>query len=226
VTGPAGDESLEVAVRRRQADVRRRIETAGGDPEEITVVAVTKGFGVDVLRAALRAGLVDLGENFAQELITKAAALDAEDVRPRFHFVGQLQRNKVRKLAPLVHLYQTVDRAPLGREIAARAPGAAVLVQINLTDDPERGGCPPGETPRLVEELVGLELDVRGLMAVAPLGPPDVARAGFRHVRELADRLGLAERSYGMTADLEVAVAEGATIVRLGTALFGERPSR
>jgi pyridoxal phosphate enzyme (YggS family) len=226
VTASAGDESLEAAIRRRHASVRRRIEAAGGDPEAITLVAVTKGFGVDVLRAALRAGLVDLGENFAQELTTKAAALDAEGVRPRFHFVGQLQRNKVRKLAPLVHLYQTVDRVSLGREIVARAPGAAVLVQVNLTDDPERGGCPPPETPTLVEELAGLGLDVRGLMTVAPLGPPEVARDGFRRVRDLADRLGLAERSYGMTADLEAAVAEGATMVRIGTALFGDRPAR
>jgi pyridoxal phosphate enzyme (YggS family) len=224
----SGDEPLEAAIRRRHASVRRRIEAAGGDPEAITMVAVTKGFGVEVLRAALRAGLVDLGENFAQELTTKAAdlELDLDDVRPRFHFVGQLQRNKVRKLAPLVHLYQTVDRVALGREIAARAPGAAVLVQVNLTDDPERGGCPPPEAPTLVEELTGLGLDVRGLMAVAPFGPPEVARDGFRRVRGLADGLGLAERSYGMTADLEVAVAEGATMVRIGTALFGDRPAR
>jgi PLP dependent protein len=229
----AGDPAeLEAAIRRRHAAIRGRIEAAGGDLDAITVVAVTKGFGIDVLRAALAVGLVDIGENFAQELVGKAEALaaeaeaDAARARPRYHFVGQLQRNKVRRLAPIVHLFQTVDRPALGREIAVRAPGGRVLVQVNLTDDPGRGGCSPADAPALVDELRRLDLDVRGLMAVAPLGPLDAARRGFRLVRDLADRLELAERSYGMTADLEAAVAEGATMVRLGTALFGDRPGR
>jgi pyridoxal phosphate enzyme (YggS family) len=213
------------AVADRLAAVRRRIVAAGGDVDRVTVVAVTKGFGPEAVRAALGAGIHDIGENFAQELVAKARALGAEAAAARFHFVGQLQRNKVRLVAPLVSLYQSVDRARLGREIAARAPGARVLVQVNLTDDPARGGCPPADVPALVTELGDAGLDVLGLMAVAPIGPAETARAGFATVRELAERLGLPERSYGMTDDLEAAVAEATTMVRLGTALFGPRPS-
>jgi PLP dependent protein len=212
------------AVAGRLAAVRQRIEAAGGEVDRITVVAVTKGFGVEAVRAALGAGLHDIGENYAQELVAKAEALGDEAAGARFHFVGQLQRNKVRLVAPLVTLYQSVDRARLGREIVARAPGAAVLVQVNLTDDPARGGFPHADVPALVTELGDGGLDVRGLMAVAPIGPLEAARAGFATVRALADRLGLPERSYGMTDDLEAAVAEGTTMVRLGTALFGPRP--
>ncbi|MGH9119014.1 MAG: YggS family pyridoxal phosphate-dependent enzyme [Acidimicrobiales bacterium] len=204
--------------------VRGRIVAAGGDPDRVRVVAVTKGFGVDAVRAAVAAGLVDVGENYAKELVVKAQAV-ADPTSVTIHFVGQLQRNKVRVVAPYVDLYQSVDRVRLGVEIAGRDAGAAVLVQVNLTDDPARGGCLPGDVPRLVAELgpAGLGLDVRGLMAVAPIGSPDLAHRAFRSVRDLADRLGLPERSYGMSHDLEAAVAEGATMIRLGTALFGPR---
>jgi pyridoxal phosphate enzyme (YggS family) len=219
------DRSAE-AVADRLAAVRRRIEAAGGDVERIRVVAVTKGFDADAVRAAVDAGVTDIGENYAQELVAKAEELGEDASRVRFHFVGQLQRNKVRQVAPLVAVYQSVDRAALGREIANRAPGASVLVQVNLTDDPGRGGRPPAEVPGLVDELRAAGLDVCGLMAVAPIGPAATARAAFASVRSLADRLELPERSYGMTDDLEAAVEEGSTMVRLGTALFGPRPRR
>jgi PLP dependent protein len=209
--------------------VRHRIAELGRDPDGIHIVAVTKGFGIDAIRAAVAAGLIDIGENRANELVAKAVELHerggtAERV-VRFHFVGQLQRNKVRAVAPYVALFQSVDRPALGAEIARRAPGAAVLVQVNLTDDPHRGGAAPGEVTQLVAELRELDLRVRGLMAVAAIGPPEVAAAGFRRVRALADELELGERSYGMTDDWEVAVTEGATMLRLGTALFGPRPA-
>jgi pyridoxal phosphate enzyme (YggS family) len=213
-------------VRRRVDEVRDRIVAAGGDPEAITLVAVTKGFGATAVQAALAAGLTEVGENYAQELAAKAETLAAAGVSlPSWHFVGQLQRNKVRSIVPLVALWQTVDRPELGREIARRASGARVLVQVNLTDDPRRGGCRPSAASGLVRELGDLGLDVRGLMAVGPAGPSDQARPGFRLVRELADRLSLDECSIGMTDDLEVAVQEGSTMVRVGTALFGPRPA-
>jgi pyridoxal phosphate enzyme (YggS family) len=203
--------------------VRNRIADAGGDPAAIRLVAVTKGHGPEAVTAALAAGLDDIGENYAQELVAKAGALDAVDARLRWHFIGQLQRNKVRQVAHLVHLWQTVDRLRVGEEIAKRVPGAAVLVEVNLSDDPERGGTRPGLAPGLVDGLRDLGLDVRGLMAVGRTGAPDEVRAGFRAVRELADALDLAERSMGMTGDLESAVQEGTTMVRVGTALFGPR---
>jgi len=208
-------------IRANAERVRNRIADAGGDPAAIRLVAVTKGHTADTIRAALEAGLSDFGENYAQELIAKSAAIEVD---VRWHFIGQLQRNKVRTVAPLVALWQSVDRLRLGAEIARQQPGASVLVQVNLTDDPGRGGTKPGLAAGLVEGLRDLGLDVRGLMAVAPAGGEAVAREGFRVVRDLADRMSLAERSIGMSEDLEAAVEEGTTMVRVGTALFGPRP--
>jgi uncharacterized pyridoxal phosphate-containing UPF0001 family protein len=125
-----------------------------------------------------------------------------------------------------VHLWQSVDRLRLGEEIAKRSPGASVLAEVNLTDDPARGGTRPGLVPGLVDGLRDLGLHVGGLMAVGLTGPPAEVRAGFRQVRELADELGLPERSMGMSDDLELAVGEGSTMVRVGSALFGPRPGR
>jgi pyridoxal phosphate enzyme (YggS family) len=207
-------------VAERVAAVRARIADAGG--EGVTLVAVTKGFEPEVVAAAVAAGIEDVGESYAQELVAKAAVVDV----PRWHFVGRLQANKVRALAPTVALWQSVDRPRLVDEVARRAPGASVLVQVDVTGEPSKGGCPPAEAPALVERAAAAGLEPTGLMAVGPLGPPEAARPGFRALAALADRLGLAERSMGMSADLEVAVQEGATMVRVGTALFGPRPPR
>lgn len=205
------------------AEVRSRIERAGGDPDAVTIVAVTKTFGVDACQAALRAGLVHLGENRAQELVAKAGQLD--DASARWHFIGRLQTNKVRSLAPVVSLWESVDRAEVADEIARRAAGARVLVQVNISAEPQKGGCDPAVTAALVDRARAAGLDVAGLMGIGPLGPPEAARPGFRVLRSLADDLGLAERSMGMTADLDIAVQEGATMVRVGSALFGPRRS-
>jgi PLP dependent protein len=214
-------------VRDRLAAVRSRIEAAGG-ADDLAIVAVTKGFGVDAVAAAVEAGLHDVGENYAQELRDKADALEvpAGGVTPRFHFIGRAQRNKVRQIAELVTLWQSVDRLELAREIAARAPGAAVLVQLNLSGEVQKGGCDPDGAPALVGTCREQGLDVLGLMGVGPAGPAEAARPGFRRLVSLADELDLPVRSIGMSADLEVAVAEGSTMLRIGTGLFGSRPPR
>lgn len=206
--------------------VRDRIAAAGGDPDRTTVVVTTKGFGSDVVAAALAAGARDLGESYAQELLAKVGerAADVGRPAPRWHFIGRMQSNKVRLVAPHVACWHSIDRRSLGVELARRAPGAAVLVQVAISDEPGKGGCPPAEVPALVTELADLGLDVRGLMGLGPRGVPEDARPGFRRITGLADRLALPERSMGMTDDLEVAVSEGATIVRVGRAIFGERP--
>jgi pyridoxal phosphate enzyme (YggS family) len=206
--------------------VRRRITEAGGDPGAVGLLAVTKGFGSDVVASAQAAGLSDLGENYAQELLAKAATLRPEAGPVRWHAIGRLQRNKVRRLAPVVHLWQSVDRRELGLEIAARAPGAAVLVQVNVSGEDQKGGCPPSDTATLVGTLQDAGLDVRGLMAVGSSDGAEAARPGFRLLRQLTDDLGLEIRSMGMSADLEVAVQEGSNLVRVGTALFGARAER
>jgi pyridoxal phosphate enzyme (YggS family) len=211
----------EEVVRRAEV-LRERIEGAGGDPDAVRIVAVTKRFGPEAVAAARAAGLDDLGENYAQELLTKAVVPEAAGCR--WHFIGPVQRNKVRALAPVVHLWQGVDRVEVGVAIARQAPGARVLVQVNVTDEPTKAGVSPADAPGLVNELRSLGLDVRGLMAIGRTGAPRDARAGFADLSALADRLELEERSMGMSGDLEVAVQEGSTMIRIGTALFGPRP--
>jgi hypothetical protein len=188
----------------------------------VRVIGVTKGFGPETVQAARDAGLIQLGENYAAELEAKAAATgDADGVV--WHFLGAVQRNKVAQLAPLVGLWQSVAREVEGARIARFAPGARVLVQIETTGLPGRIGCPPATTGGLTARLVDLGLDVRGLMTVAAPGE-GAAKEAFEALARLADRLGLEERSMGMSDDLEAAVAAGSTMVRIGRALFGARP--
>jgi PLP dependent protein len=201
--------------------IRARIAAAGGDPDKVTVIAVTKGFGAEAIDAALGAGLHELGENYAQELLTKAGARPAAPLH--WHFLGAVQRNKVPALAPLVSLWHAIDRIAAGEAIARRRPDARVLVQVNVSDEPGKHGCRFDEAPELVKGLQSLGLDVPGLMAVGPAGDPERARPGFRALARLADQLGLGELSIGMTEDLEVAIQEGATMVRIGRGLFGPR---
>jgi hypothetical protein len=143
----------------------------------------------------------------------------------RWHFLGAIQRNKVARLAPVVGVWQSVSRVEEGARIARFAPGATVLVEVETTGLSGRNGCSPEEVRTLVPRLREDGLDVRGLMTVAAPGP-DAADLAFGTVRSLADELGLEERSMGMTDDLEAAVRAGATMVRIGRALFGERPRK
>jgi pyridoxal phosphate enzyme (YggS family) len=205
--------------------VRDRIARAGGDPDHVCIVAVTKGHPAERVAEVVEAGLVDVGESYAQEMLGKAEQLADRFHDPiRWHFIGGLQRNKVRHIAGFVHLWQSVDRLSLAAEIAHRAPGARVLVQVNVARQEQQGGCPPERVAAVVDGCRDLGLEVRGLMAIGAQGSDDEVRGGFRTVRVLADQLGLPERSMGMSGDLEAAVAEGATIVRIGTDLVGPRP--
>lgn len=213
-------------VAHRIAEVRERIDAASqGRP--VQLIVVTKGFGVEAPRAALAAGSVSLGENYAQELLAKSAELDeSERAAVEWHFLGRLQGNKIRQLAPVVSVWQSIDRASLIDELAKRAPGARLMIQANLSGEAQKGGADLDEVPLLVERARAAGLDVCGLMGVGPAGEPELSRPGFRALVALADDLGLAERSIGMTDDLEIAVAEGATMVRVGSAIFGARPPR
>jgi pyridoxal phosphate enzyme (YggS family) len=206
------------------AHVRERIAGAGGD-ESVEILAVTKGFGPEAIEAAAAAGCRAIGENYAQELVSKRAAVLAGGVD--VHFIGQLQTNKVRLIADLVDVWETVDRERLAHEIARRRPAARVLIQVDTTGEPAKGGCPIAELDSLADGVRAGGLALVGLMTVGPThGGAEAARPGFRAVRRAADRLGLSVCSMGMTDDLEVAVQEGATEVRLGSALFGPRPVR
>ncbi len=203
-----------------RARIERAARAAGREPSAVRLVAVTKSAGLDEIGALLAAGVVELGENRAQQLVARAGALAeaAPDPAPVWHMVGRLQRNKVPALARWVTWWQSIDRRDLVDPLARHAPGARVLVQVNVDGDPAKGGCPPEGAAALVDELRTAGLAVEGLMTVPRLeGDP---RPAFATLRALGERLGLAELSMGMTDDFEAAVAEGATMVRIGRGLF------
>lgn len=228
--GRLGDEEASAELRRRALSVTARVtevqtrlraaaRRAGRPEEAVRLVAVSKGVDPGPILEAMDAGVRELGESRAAELLSKVEPLAHR--APVWHFVGRLQRNKVPALAPVVSLWQSVDRLEAGSAIARRAPGASVLVEVNLSGEAQKGGCRPEEAPSLVGSLQALDLTVCGLMTVPALGSDP--RPAFRGLRELAERLGLAEVSMGMSDDFEVAVEEGATMVRVGRALFGPR---
>ena len=199
-----------------------------GIPPAVTLVAVSKAQPAAAVREAYAAGQRDFGENYVQEWREKAEALaDLEGIR--WHFVGSLQANKVKYLVGHLALVHTVDREDLAREIskrsAQRGVSTRVLVEVNVAGESSKAGCALEAAPGLVEVVRALPgIDLGGLMCIPPAeGDP---RPHFRTLRRLRDRLGLADLSMGMSGDYQAAVEEGATIVRVGTAIFGERPPR
>jgi pyridoxal phosphate enzyme (YggS family) len=198
-------------------------------PAGVTLVAVSKTQPADAVRQAYAAGQRDFGENYAQEWRAKADALsDCRDLR--WHFIGALQTNKVKLVAGRVAYVHTVDRLELARELSRRLSArqedrVKAFLEVNVAGEESKSGCRPEQVPELAEAvrtLPGLELV--GLMCIPPAGADP--RPHFRLLRGLRDRLGLAELSMGMSADWREAVAEGATFVRIGTAIFGEREKR
>ncbi len=206
--------------------VRERIAAAcaraGRDEASVTLVAVSKTQPVEKLREAFAAGQKIFGENYAQELRAKAEALPGAE----WHFIGALQTNKARVVVGRASLIHTCDRLALAKELAKRAQGTQrVLLEVNIGKEPQKSGALPEDVPALLDAVRALPaLSCEGLMCIPPAsGDP---RPHFRALRELAQKLGLRELSMGMSADYEIAIEEGATIVRVGTAIFGERPRR
>jgi pyridoxal phosphate enzyme (YggS family) len=234
VSDPEVAERL-AAVRERIAEASRR---AGRQPGEVTLVGASKRVPRERVLAAVEAGLSHLGENYVQEAAEKVDwVAERASQAPRWHLIGRLQRNKARAALELFDTVESVDRASLARELARRARAAGrllpVLIQVNLSEEPQKAGVAAAELPALLELCAGLEgLRVEGLMAIpAPEPDPERSRPAFARLRELRERLRpgpggahLRELSMGMSADFEVAVEEGATRVRVGTALFGPRP--
>jgi pyridoxal phosphate enzyme (YggS family) len=214
------------SVARRLADIRRRIDATDRPfDHRVDVVAVTKGFPGWAIEAAVGAGCRLVGENYAQEVVEKRTVIERSGAE--LHFIGRLQTNKVRQLVGLVQVWSSLDRASVIDEVAKRAPGSRVLVQVDTTGDPAKGGCAVAMVGETVARCVEQGLRVEGLMTVGPTdAPAEAARDGFRAVRALTDELGLAVCSMGMSGDLEIAVQEGSTQLRIGTALFGARPPR
>ncbi len=216
----------------RLSAVRSRIaaacEHAGRAPADVTLVAVTKTQPIEVVGEAVAAGLTDLGENRAQEFVPKAEAAAAIGLSPRWHFIGHLQRNKVRQVLPHAVVLHSVDSERLIAEIERRATRPlACYLEVNVSGEASKAGIAPDALPSLLRaasEATNVEL--AGLMTVAPrVDDPEQVRPVFQRLRELAQSHGLAGLSMGMTDDYAVAIEEGATVVRVGRAIFGDRRS-
>lgn len=221
------------------ARVRARIaaaeRAAGRAPGSVKLLAVSKKMPPDDVRAALAAGQRAFGENYAQELRDKRAALAADPAPPEWHYIGPLQSNKVKYVAGQVALVHTVDSVALLEALAARGVPQACLVQVNVASEAQKRGIAPADLSALLDRFAALpNVSCAGLMLIPPLTEdPEAARPHFAALRALRDReagrprprVDLRELSMGMSGDLEAAIAEGATIVRVGTALFGTRPA-
>ena len=214
--------------RERLAKVRERIERAAErarrDPAGIMLLAVTKVFPAAVVREAYESGLRDFGENYVQEFEGKAAQLgDMKDAR--FHLIGHLQSNKARRAAELFHTIQTVDTPKLASRLNDASRALDVMLEVKLSPEEAKSGADPNELPELiaaVRECPNLRL--LGLMTMPPWSDdPEPSRPYFRRLRELGERHRLRHLSMGMSHDLEAAIEEGSTCVRVGTALFGKR---
>jgi pyridoxal phosphate enzyme (YggS family) len=221
-TYPASSASEELLerVRANLGRVFERIESSGRERSSVRIVAVTKTFGVDEIRAAVALGLSTFGENYVDELCEKRSALDALDLS--WHFLGALQTNKIARVTHCADVLCGVSREKELTRIAALSPGKAVDIQIDFTTVAQRNGAAPGEVGALVARARSLGLSVRGLMVVAPLGDAATHDA-FVKTNALANEFGITERSMGMSDDLELACELGSTEVRLGRALFGPR---
>ena len=209
--------------------VAKAAERAGRHPDDVLLIAVSKTVDVERIRQAVEAGVSALGENRVQEAKAKVAALG----RPvPWHLIGHLQTNKVKDALGLFDVVHSVDRLEVAREIERRAAGAGrpidVLLEVNVAAETSKSGFAPDGVPPALDAIAGMpHLKVRGLMAIPPIVErAEDSRSAFRTLRALAQRHGLAELSMGMSSDFEVAIEEGATMVRVGTAIFGPRPPR
>ena len=217
--------ALEEAIERVRNRIRTACERVGRLPGEVRLVGATKGIADEVVALAARAGLVEFGENYVQELAQKRTAAP----EATWHFIGRLQRNKVSRVLDTADVVQTLEPGTAAQRFARMAGGRGIecLVEVDFTG--RRVGAEPGAVEAFADELRSAGVRVRGLMTIAP--PDEDPRPTFSALRDLRDRLsdrfeGRGELSMGMSADLEAAVEEGATMVRVGTAIFGPRARR
>ena len=209
-------------IRENYESLVQRVHRLGGD--NVQIIAVTKTFPASAVNAVVAAGCSLIGENYAQDLLEKWPEVDVNH-RPEVHFIGRLQTNKVRSLCQVVDVWQSVDRLSVVDEIARRAPGAQVMLQVNAAGESDKGGCAVSDLESLYEHCLALGLTVTGLMTVGPTNGEIVAtRQAFETTARCAQAWGLREVSMGMTGDLELAIDCGSTMVRVGSAIFGDRP--
>lgn len=201
-----------------------RVRELAGD--RVDVVVVSKTFPVEAVIAVREVGGTRFGENYAKEAIDKVEELRRRGIDGcEWHFIGALQSNKVRSLAAVIDVWQTVDRASIVDEIARRHPGARVLLQVNSTGESTKNGCAPADVESLAVSATERGLRVEGLMTMGPTEPDrEITRRAFAETARLARALGLSTLSMGMSGDWEIAASEGSTLIRVGSAIFGDRP--
>jgi hypothetical protein len=217
-----------VSVRERLSEVRDRIQRAAArvkrDPHSITLVAVTKVFPASAIREAYAAGVLDFGENYVQEFESKEP--EVRDLAgARFHLIGHLQSNKAKRAFELFQVIETVDSAKLARRLDETARPLDIMLEVKLSLEEAKSGADPAELPALIDAVkASKNLRLLGLMTVPPwTEDAELSRPYFRRLRELASKYELPHLSMGMSHDFEVAIEEGATFIRIGTALFGKR---
>lgn len=218
------DRAMQVAdeiVAERVAAIREDITSFGRS--EVKIVAVTKGFDRSAIDCARRVGVHDVGENYAQEILEKADALEGD---MNVHFMGRIQRNKVRKIIDYVDLWHSVARPEILVELGKRADAPHALIQVRPIEDPTKDGVRPEELESMLEVAATNNVTVRGLMTIGLLGDAAATRQCFVELDRLADQYGLAERSMGMSGDFRDALEAGSTMLRVGSVLFGDRPAR
>ena len=217
-------ETLQARLTAVRERIARAADRAKRDPADILLLAVTKVFPADVIREAYDLGLRDFGENYVQEFEDKAPAV-ADLEGARYHLIGHLQSNKSKKAAELFHTIQTVDSVKLARRLDEVGKPLDIMLEVKLSEEEAKSGVAPDGVPDLLAGVLSCgSLTLRGLMTMPPWSEdPEAARPIFRKLRELADVHGLAGLSMGMSHDLETAIEEGSTCVRVGTALFGKR---
>jgi hypothetical protein len=185
------------------------------------LVPVTKGFGVREIQAMLEVGLTDVGESYAQEILEKAKVVT--DSRLSWHMIGRIQRNKVRKLSETVDLWHSVDRKEVIEEISKHGKDSKILLQVDMNARSEQGGCAPANVPDLIEFAVEKGVKVEGLMTIGVDQDIEATKNTFAELAKLSKSMGLKEMSMGMSGDFEIAIDYGATILRVGRSIFGER---
>jgi pyridoxal phosphate enzyme (YggS family) len=217
---------IEENMRRVRRLIEAACDRAGRDPGSVRLIAVSKGMAAAAVGAAVRAGVTAIGENYVQEAVSKKKEVGRGGNDVEWHLIGHLQSNKVRPALEAFDMIQTVDSVKIAAAIDSRSPGRfPILIEVNVAGEASKSGVAPEDLGRAVREIARLpNIDLRGLMTVAPaVADQEQARWVFRELAALAAANGLSELSMGMSGDFEAAIEQGATMVRIGRAIFGER---
>ena len=216
--GIVTSETYSEEIKERLEEINEIIDAKAQKP--VTLIGVTKGFTHEEVNIASELGIKNFGENYAQELLTKNPLVDPEI---SWHFIGQLQSNKIRKISHLVDVWHSVTSLKLAREIHKRNDQAQILLQVSLMGPSNSKGFEVEQLPQLISELRDMNIDISGLMTMGVPGDMVATRVVFKELRKLADTFELPECSMGMSDDFEIALESGASMIRVGSAIFGNR---